>query len=96
MPDMPPAVASPKPGQRMTSLRHQLPLLPPGTRVQRLAGGQLGTVQQYGMEHSSGCFPIRWDGGLWETCGADDVRVIPATGAKPRSAKGPRNHDHAA
>lgn len=80
----------------MTSLRYRLPLLPPGTKVQRVAGGQLGTVQQYGMEHSSGCFPVRWANGLWETCGTDDVRVIPSVATKPRSTKGPRNRDHAA
>jgi hypothetical protein len=73
------------------SLRHRLPLLPPGTKVRRVDGEQLGTVQKYGMEHSSGCFPVRWDllwegsGAVWETCGFDDVLVVRQSLTHPRS-----------
>jgi hypothetical protein len=65
---------------------HRLPLLPPGTTVQRLVRGQLGTVQRYSMEHSIGTFPVRWHdtggGAIWETCGFDDVRVIQHPGTQ--------------
>lgn len=63
--------------------RYQSALLPPGTRVQRWPGGQLGTVQQYQPQWSIGTFPVRWDdlwdgaGGVWETCGYNDVKVVP-------------------
>jgi hypothetical protein len=33
-------------------------------------------VQRYGVRYSVGVFPIRWSGGMWEMCGADDVAVI--------------------
>ena len=53
--------------------------LPPGTHVVRLIGGQHGVVQKYGVEYSVGCFPVRWAGGMWESCGSDDVAVIRQT-----------------
>lgn len=57
------------------SPRRGTPPLPVGTRVQRIAGGQLGTVQKY--DCSVGQFPVRWDD-LWDGCGARWEICIPA------------------
>lgn len=59
-------------------------LLPPGTRVQRCAGRYLGRVPAYDMSlpGNLGWFPVRWDGGSWETCGISEVIVIPETASR--------------
>jgi hypothetical protein len=48
--------------------------LPPGTRVKRVDGVRIGTVGH--TVFRSGVFPVDFDGGFSEICGADDVLVI--------------------
>jgi hypothetical protein len=55
------------------TLQGQL-VLAPLTRVKRNVGGWLGTVQKY--DCSVGGFPVRYDGGMWELVGIDDVTVL--------------------
>ncbi|MGH3898906.1 MAG: hypothetical protein ACRDTA_11790 [Pseudonocardiaceae bacterium] len=46
---------------------------PPGARP------RFGTVMSHDPEFSRGCFPVRFDDGIWEQCNASDVTVV--TGA---------------
>ncbi len=55
--------------------------LPIGTRVVRnhRPAGRLprfGTVMPHEPEHSRGCFPVRFDDCIWETCTVSDVTVV--------------------
>ncbi len=43
---------------------------PPGARP------RLGTVMPCDPEFSRGCFPVRFDDGVWERCNASDVTVL--------------------
>jgi hypothetical protein len=69
-------------GLMTTSIRCYSPTpypqpLPPGTRVERLHGGQRGIVGTTQTFERFGIFPVDWADGFSELCGADDVRVIP-------------------
>ena len=48
--------------------------LPPGTRVRRVMGKQIGVVQD--TVFRDGSFPVDWTGGWAELCAADDVTII--------------------
>jgi hypothetical protein len=52
--------------------------LPIGTRVQKGTGdrARLGVVMHHEPEHSRGCFPVRFDDGLWEMLDASEVTVV--------------------
>jgi hypothetical protein len=50
------------------------PPLPPGTEVVCRVTGARGRVMNY--DCSVGQFPVRWQGGMWESCVAGDVTVI--------------------
>lgn len=57
--------------------------LPPGTRVGR-RDGVVGWVQNYRPDTTVarlGVFPVAWNDGFWELCGADDVQAIIESGA---------------
>jgi hypothetical protein len=62
------------------------PPLPPGTEVVCRVTGARGRVMNY--DCSVGQFPVRWQGGMWETCVVGDVRVIwpPVPMTKPSAA----------
>lgn len=49
------------------------PPLPPSTEVICNVTGARGVVGYY--DSSVGQFPVRWPGGMWETCLAGDVAV---------------------
>lgn len=53
--------------------------LPPGTRVQRRPGEQLGVVGDYDVR-TTGWFPVDWAdigfGAISELCGPDDVIIL--------------------
>jgi hypothetical protein len=50
----------------------------PGTRVRRRADGLIGVVRDYETHPTNvGTFPVQWQGWIWETCGFDDVIVMP-------------------
>ena len=68
--------------KRMKQTLQGRSVLPPETRVARVVGGWLGVVQKF--DCSVGGFPVRWDGGLWEICGIDDVTVVIQTPPRPR------------
>ena len=55
--------------------------LPPDTHVKSTASGRIGIVQPYNAKHNrSGGFPVRWQGGQWTICDADEVTVITIVG----------------
>jgi hypothetical protein len=52
-------------------------VFPRGRRVERITGGQLGTVATHGVSPATPTFSVAWDGGVWEVVDATDVRLTP-------------------
>ncbi len=54
--------------------------LPAGTRVWNRSKRhpRFGTVMPHEPEHSRGCFPVRYDDGIWETADTTDVTAVSA------------------
>ena len=87
---LPPLVASPEQGRRVT--RHApapystIKPPTPGTRVIR--NGRPAVVQKYRPGHPLNLFPIAFTDGsqLWEMVGVDDVQIVRRTAAKRTAA----------
>lgn len=62
--------------------------LPVGTHVQNRRTGRqrrTGVVMPHEPEYSRGCFPVRFDDGIWERCDASDVIRVDATTTTERA-----------